>query len=135
MGYVLSVVRELKDMRRPCLSRSSKYRSWYKKRVRRDKKSYAFWKLGGRCACCKQTVTINQVILHHIIPELKTFEFTQRADVSWARFKKELENTEIVCRVCHEELHGRLGIATREQVEHGTYIDDDDWEELMGREC
>lgn len=104
------------------------------KQVRDKRRAWAIARLGGACIHCGETDPA-QLHFHHIDRASKLFEIGRViAEVSAVRLKEEVDKCSLWCYTCHMELSRNLGHhrplagATPEAG-----IDDDEWEELMGR--
>ena len=82
-----------KVKRRKCKRESSRRR--YQRRRR-----FALRHVGGRWVVCGETDE-SRLELDHIDPSQKTFSFSKMRSVSEGRFRKELENAQILCCYHH----------------------------------
>lgn len=55
----------------------------------------------------------NNLHLHHIDENLKTFRWSSIADVAMHRIMREMENTMLLCIRCHAVAHDNFGVHHR----------------------
>lgn len=66
---------------------------------------------GNKCACCGNTFDDCCYDLHHINPEEKEFEVSQKnynGAKSWLKIRDELKKCNLVCANCHRLIHAGL---------------------------
>jgi len=62
--------------------------------------------LGGRCALCGYDACASALDTHHLDPEDKRFNVSQKA--SWTEIELEIVKCELLCARCHREVHQGL---------------------------
>lgn len=75
------------------------------KKARNRKKLRAIeWK-GGACEQCGYNRNAAGLIFHHTDPKTKEFGLGEGWNQSWKRVLTELEKCQLLCLICHAELH------------------------------
>ena len=69
----------------------------------REKKAALVEYKGGKCCICGYAECHRALDFHHT--GKKNFEISSRRDISLEKLKKEVDNTILVCRNCHGEIH------------------------------
>ena len=108
---------------------NSVYNAWLKwKHVVR--KTEGIERLGGKCEQCRET-SIEKLQFHHIDKTTKEIKPCKFAQVSYARFIKELNKCQLLCARCHTFLHNEeKGFACRVAEEDPEWVADPEWVEL-----
>ena len=86
---------------KPCLSKQKKERHNEEKRLLVEYK-------GGKCVCCGYDKCNSCLEFHHINPKEKDFNISQRNKRTFEETKKELDKCELVCTICHREIHAGI---------------------------
>lgn len=64
---------------------------------------------GGKCMCCGYDKYQGALEFHHLDPNEKDFNFSQKGYCrSWEKVKIELDKCVLVCANCHREIHAGL---------------------------
>jgi len=72
----------------------------------REKKAALVEYKGGKCCICGYSEYNGALDFHHV--GKKNFNISSRRDSSLERLKKEADNTILVCRNCHAEIHAGM---------------------------
>jgi hypothetical protein len=72
----------------------------------REKKAALVEYKGGKCCVCGYAECHRALDFHHT--GKKNFEISSRRDISLKKLKKEADNTILVCRNCHSEIHAGM---------------------------
>ena len=71
-----------------------------------EKKAYLVEYKGGKCCICGYKRCNGALDFHHIGP--KEFAISSKRDIGLKKLKKEADNTILVCKNCHAEIHGGI---------------------------
>jgi len=71
-----------------------------------EKKAYLVKYKGGKCCICSYKRCNGALDFHHIGP--KEFAISSKRDCALKKLKKEADNTILVCRNCHAEIHSGI---------------------------
>ncbi|GAB3958931.1 hypothetical protein GCM10028805_54060 [Spirosoma harenae] len=106
-GVHRSTVKRHTEKKRQLLTDEEKAIKNYRKiRDRRQRlKQMGVDYLGGRCNRCGYDRSIWALQFHHRDPTTKAFTLGQYNNISWHRFKHELDKCELLCANCHAEVH------------------------------
>ena len=72
----------------------------------REKKAALVEYKGGECCICGYAGCNGALDFHHTGE--KNFDISSKRDISLEKLKKEADNTIIVCRNCHAEIHAGM---------------------------
>jgi len=72
----------------------------------REKKAALVEYKGGKCCICGYAACNWALDFHHV--NKKNFTISSRRDLSLKNLKKEADNTILVCRNCHAEIHAGM---------------------------
>ena len=76
--------------------------------IRKRIKLWALEYKGGKCQKCGYDKYIGALELHHLNPNEKEFNLSDRnIKLDWEAIKKELDKCILVCANCHREIHGK----------------------------
>ena len=76
--------------------------------MRKRIKQWALEYKGGKCQKCGYDKYIGALELHHLNPNEKEFNLSDRnIKLDWETIKKELDKCILVCANCHREIHGK----------------------------
>lgn len=74
--------------------------------IRNNIKKWSIEYKGGKCQCCNYKTCNEALEFHHINPEEKDFNISDRdIKLDWNLLKKELDKCILVCANCHREIH------------------------------
>ena len=68
--------------------------------------------MGGKCALCGYNRCNDALDLHHLNPDEKDFDISDRPCISWDRTSIEMKKCILLCANCHREVHS--GLITKE---------------------
>lgn len=72
-------------------------------------KQWAVEYKGNKCECCGYNKCIEALEFHHLNPEEKDFNISDRdIKLNWEEIKKEIDKCILVCSNCHREIHNGL---------------------------
>ena len=72
----------------------------------REKKAVLVKYKGGKCCVCGYKKCYGGLDFHHVAK--KVFALSLKRDCSLKKLKKEADNTVLVCRNCHAEIHAGM---------------------------
>ncbi len=77
--------------------------------IRKRIKTWSLDYKGKKCECCGYDKCIEALDFHHINPEEKDFNISDRdIKLDWEDIKKELDKCIVVCSNCHREIHAGI---------------------------
>lgn len=69
---------------------------------------------GNKCECCGYNKCIEALEFHHLDPEEKDFNISDRdIKLDWDNIKEELDKCILTCSNCHREIHAGIRIIER----------------------
>ena len=78
--------------------------------LRKQIKRWGLEYKGSKCVLCGYDKCISALDFHHMNPQEKEFELSNRnIKLDWDIIKKELDKCIVVCANCHREIHSKEG--------------------------
>ena len=95
--------------RRYCYECVPEYSTATGNQMRKVIKKWALDYKGNKCEICGYSKCSEALDFHHINPQEKDFNFSDRdVALDWEMIKKELDKCILVCSNCHREIHAGL---------------------------
>lgn len=97
-------------------------------RRRKELRERALAYKGGQCRICGYKKCANALEFHHVETLTKEFSISERM-TSWDAIKRELDKCELLCAVCHREVHDGLHpdfLVLDDRLTGGLFEDEDD---------
>lgn len=109
------------------MAKSREQNTEYRRKMRRERVAWALEYLGGQCVSCGSKEKLE---IDHIVREGKEFMPVRRCgDVSFERFKAEVDKCQLLCNLCHIE-KTRYEVYGWEFPIYDPWEDDSEFEEL-----
>lgn len=85
--------------------------------MRKMIKKWAIDYKGNQCQCCGYNKCIEALDFHHVNPEEKDFNLSDRdIKLDWNMIKKEIDKCILICANCHREIHAGLRTSEGKEV-------------------
>lgn len=82
----------------------------------RKRKQECISYLGGECQACGYSNCSKALTFHHIDPDTKSFNISEKVDAPWEVVREELDKCVLLCFNCHMEEHCLLDHTARDAL-------------------